>query len=668
MDRKTKTKLDQIDTLLGEGGTLSKSLENYEFRPEQVEICKTILKAFEERTPCLVEAGTGVGKSLAYLIPAVITASQGKRTVISTHTINLQTQLIQKDIPLVCKLFPSIIIKASLMKGRGNYLCHQDMDYARDDLFLSTSAEFEKISKWARTTTTGDVGDLPFSWPHWQEIACNQDTCRARECHYFEKCFYFNMRKDAATANIIVVNHALLLCDLEVADEDADNKLIPSYDALVIDEAHHLETVATKTFGCELDNANIHFFVERLRRLKGLDLNMERLEAVDILNQKLFEPFLDMKGDYFYNEAIPKDRGEVTTQTATTLCTMLEGVENELLNRAKEQQTPLLERLQGYARVAGRLRENLNLLIFSDSPNHIRWGETSSHSKGRRRSAEFNQRCNLHLTPIEVSSILKDKLWNRIATVVLTSATLSNSGGFEYIKSRIGAPERIMEKLVDSPFDFKRQSLLYVPWNLPEPPKFPVNAYVLQVCDEIERIVGLTEGRAFLLFTSWRMMNECYEILKDKLRYPLYKQGDQPPGKLLEDFRNSGCGCLFGVQTFWEGVDVRGDALSCVIIDRLPFGVPDSPINRARVDAIISQGGDWFKDFSIPQAQIRLKQGFGRLIRTHQDKGMVCILDSRIHHKNYGKEFVEYLPQSRRASKWDNAKRIWQEILTNKGV
>lgn len=665
MTRRTKTKFNEIDALLGEGGILSKSLDNYEFRAEQVEICKTILQAFDERTPCIVEAGTGVGKSLAYLIPAVIAAREGKRTVISTHTINLQTQLIQKDIPLVSRLFPSLQIKAALMKGRGNYLCHQDMDYARDDLFLMSSPEFERISKWASKTTTGDVADIPFSWSHWQEIACNQDTCRARECHYFDRCFYFNMRKEAASANIIVVNHALLLCDLEAAEDDADKKLIPNYDALVIDEAHHLEEVATKAFGCELDNANIHFFMERIRRLKGLDLNVERLEAVDILNQKLFEPFIEMKGDYFFNEAIPEERNETTRQTATSLCTMLEAMENELIDRAKEQQTPLLERLQGYARAAGRLREDLNLLFFSDSPNHIRWGETSSQTKGRRRSSEFNQRCNLYLTPIEVGAILKDKLWSRVATVVLTSATLSNSGGFDYIKSRISAPESVKEKIVDSPFDFRRQSLLYVPWDLPEPPKFPVNAYVLQVCDEIERIVGLTKGRAFLLFTSWRMMNECYEILQEKLHYPLFKQGDQPPGKLLEDFRTSGSGCLFGVQTFWEGVDVRGDALSCVIIDRLPFGVPDSPINRARVDAITSQGGDWFKDFSIPQAQIRLKQGFGRLIRTHQDKGMVCILDSRIHHKKYGKEFVEYLPKSRRASKWDNVKRIWKEITDN---
>jgi len=662
-DRKATPTIDEI---LTPGGRLEKSgrLPQYEFRPQQAEACHAVEEAFQSGLPGMIEAGTGVGKSLAYLIPAVRAAALGKKTVISTHTLNLQAQLIERDIPLVQSLMKEVKVKAVVMKGRGNYLCRQDLDAAEADLFHATDPLFRELKRWVRKTDSGDVAELPFVYSSWYEVAANQDTCRSKECHYFDRCFYYNMRRDAGDANLIVVNHALFLSDLVIRRTEPESSILPDYDYVVFDEAHHLEDVATKAFGLEVANGRIPRLVERIRRTKGLDINSARLSALDHLNDELFGAFQHDRQEFFFHDALDAEGDAATKDTVARLCTTLDEVNKELLEQVKEADASVKERLQGLSRMAARIREELHTLMFQEEPGYIRWGARGEFRARGRVKAEA--RTTLHYTPIEVGKLLDEMLWNNVESAVLMSATLSNSGGFSYLRSRLSVPEPAVERVVGSPFDFRQQAMLYVPGHLPEPPKQPVPAYTDTVAKEIERIVSLSDGRAFLLFTSRRMLNEIYELLADRLPYPLFRQGDMPPARLLDAFRESGNGCLFGTQTFWEGVDVQGEALSCVIIDKLPFAVPDSPVTRARTEAIQAAGGDWFSEFSVPQAQIRLKQGFGRLIRTHTDRGIVCILDKRLISKGYGKEFVRHLPPASRASLWPRVERFWKGEAADK--
>ncbi|MCS6775300.1 MAG: helicase C-terminal domain-containing protein [Chloroherpetonaceae bacterium] len=651
---------DTLEFLFGPEGPLAENLPGYECRQEQVQVARAVEQAMCEARPCLAEAGTGVGKTLAYLIPAVRAALRGQTTVISTHTINLQSQLIEKDIPLVLRLFAGAAdqISATLMKGRGNYLCLQALDYAQGDLLLSQEPNFERLKRWARRNgCTGDVADLPFSFGAWSDLTSTPETCRAQQCRHYNDCFYYRMRWKASESNLIVVNHALFFSDLALRLSDPNAGFLPNYHHVIFDEAHHLEDVASKAFGIEFGSRRLVTLTERIKYLKGLDLDRERLRALEDLNAGLFASFVQGgRNECSFDEVIQGEVRQNVEETASRVCTSIAELQRVLLETARDDEN-LRDHLEGIARVCGRAREELHQLFFEQDANAVRWAEVSTASRGAKKDV----RVTLRLTPVSVATTLQRALWSRTRTggMIFISATLASSGGFSYFRNRIGVPDDAIECIVGSPFDYKRQALLYVPGHLPAPSTTP--GYIEQIVAEIERLLLLTGGRAFLLFTSRAMLNAVYERLRDRLPFPLFRQGDAPPARLVEAFRESGNGCLFGNQTFWEGVDVPGDALSCVIMDRLPFAVPDSPVTRAREQAIVAQGGDWFRDYTVPQAQIRLKQGFGRLIRTRTDRGIVCILDSRLITRDYGKEFVRYLPPASRASIWSRVEKFWSE-------
>ena len=652
-----------LEDFFGPEGPLADVLPGYEKRDEQVQVAQAIEAAMQAGKPCLAEAGTGVGKTLAYLIPAVRAALDGKRTIISTHTISLQSQLIEKDIPLVLSLFPEAEarVHVALLKGRSNFLCQQSLDNARGDLFLMADPYFRRLQKWAHDPQcTGDVADLPFTFASWSEVTSTPETCRGQECVHYNSCHYYRRRWEAAESNLIVVNHALFFSDLALRLSDPQSGILPEYDHVVFDEAHHLEDVATKTFGVEFGSRRLVNLMERIKHVRGFDIDKTRLQTVEEMNATLFTPFFQAgKNEFFFEDALVEEGRDQAEEWTGKTCNALSTLQNDILNTAKDDET-LRDQLEGMARLCGRAREELHRLFFEKDENAIRWGQVSF--TGGRSKPE--PRATLYLTPVSVAKVLQNALWNRMegrkGSVILLSATLATSGTFAYQRARLGIPEDALECIVGSPFLFRTQALLYVPAHLPAPAPLSVPAYLAQVVTEIERLLKLTGGRAFLLFTSRAMLNAVYEQLDGKLPFPLFKQGDLPPGKLIEAFKESGNGCLFGVQTFWEGVDVQGEALSCVIIDRLPFAVPDSPITKARIKAIEESGGNSFRDYSIPQAQIRLKQGFGRLIRTHADRGIVCILDTRLLHKDYGADFVRSLPPAARASKWPRVERFWK--------
>jgi len=640
-----------IDEVIGVGGAFARICGDYEYRPQQIEMAIAVAEALNERRHCLVEAGTGVGKTIAYLTPAIKHSLGGKPIIVSTHTIALQEQLVRKDIPLMHLALEDTPFRAALVKGRANYLCLWELDRAREDITLQGDPLFEKVLAWVGTTETGDISEMGFSFPAWSEICSNQDTCRHQQCEHYDRCFYYAMRRQAQSADIIVVNHSLFFSDLGIRTLDPRSAILPDYDVVIFDEAHNLEDVAAKTFGVEFSNYRVPAILNRIRKRRDIAVTASELEIIDSANKRLFALFKDTdKPEFFFEEifASPKRRIEIM-EAAEELASLVDGLNIQLSEQDTEGNETLARRIEGFRRTLTGIREDLNLLFFRDVDNYFRWCEKTS-------SGKFVS-CILRLTPIDVSQALESSLWNTVSSAVLTSATLSNSGKFNYIKSRLGIQSNTIELILGSPFDYESQALLYVPNDMDFPSEAP--DYAEQVADRIEQILGYSNGRAFLLFTSYRMLNAVYDILKDRLPYKLLKQGSKANEKLVEEFRKSGNECIFGVHSFWEGVDVKGSALSCVIIDKLPFSVPDSPVNKARCDAIMSSGGDWFLDYAVPQAQIRLKQGFGRLIRTKMDRGVVAILDSRLLKKSYGKEFLRYLPRCRGTSDLEEVREFF---------
>ncbi|MCX6616238.1 MAG: ATP-dependent DNA helicase [Acidobacteria bacterium] len=616
-------------SFFGPGGWLAGHHPNYEFRPGQLEMAELVQTAFREKRHLLVEAGTGTGKTLAYLVPALLS---GRRVVVSTFTKNLQEQLFFKDIPFLGRHLGGEI-RACYMKGRNNYLCRQRLyEAARQGApeEIEQPGELAMIGEWEPHTQTGDRAELPGLPDHstlWPRLDARRDTCLGQKCPQLDRCFLTEMRRRALESDLVIVNHHLFFADLALKQRDAPGLgIIPDYSAVIFDEAHEIEEVVSQYFGVSASS----YRVEDLARDCEVVLRVhqcgspELFQAAARMRERVGFLFGLLAGED--GRAAFDNRSEFVERHATAWVSAagsLEALGSALA--AMPEKPEEVHRLVG--RVA-ELRRDLSFLLEETSRAYVYWVE-------RRGRGIF-----LQATPIDVAPILTGTLFEQVEACVLTSATLSVAGSFEYIRRRLGVRYG-RERALDSHFDYGRQALLYLPSGLPDPrrPDFSTKA-----AEEVCRILEATRGRAFVLFTSYQQMNQVYESAAPRLRFPLLLQGTAPRSALLERFRTLQNAVLFATSSFWQGVDVPGQQLSCVIIDRLPFAVPTDPVVAARSRLLAEEGGNPFLDYQVPQAVLALKQGFGRLIRSRSDRGILAILDSRILTKNYGTIFLESLP------------------------
>ena len=635
------------------GGVLSRTHPAYEFRRGQLQMAQAVEQALEERRHLIVEAGTGTGKTLAYLLPVI---RSGKRVIISTGTKNLQEQLFHKDVPFLEQaLFPNAEgkLRVCYMKGRNNYLCRKKLYDLTDQPVLSGLEEIEhyrSIAAWEKTTGTGDraeLAELPEASALWHKLDARADTCLGQKCSAWDKCFITEMHRRAMESDIIIVNHHLFFADLAIkqASEYApDAGILPEVGAVIFDEAHELEDVAGSYFGISVSNSRVE---ELCRDVEG------SLQRNKLLSASLSGALKSLRERaQFFFALLPPGEGRFAFENRQEF---LEengdefiGLQQALRRLAAELENlqPKPEEVFNFSRRSQELQVQLGFVMESEDHNTVFWIERRGTRGGGGGAPRQRQNVFLQATPIDVAPILKSCLFDQLECAVLTSATLAVGGGFEYMRRRVGL-EHARELVLASHFDYANQAVLYVPPDLPDPrtPQFASKA-----ADRIRRLLEITRGRAFVLFTSYAQMNDVYQRLLGELEYPMLLQGDAPKSALLEEFRLTPHAVLFATSSFWQGVDVQGEQLSCVIIDRLPFAVPSDPIVSARVKSIDAEGGNAFFQYQVPAAVITLKQGFGRLIRSLHDRGLLALLDNRILKKAYGRIFVESLPDYRRTT------------------
>ncbi|HZD30796.1 MAG TPA: ATP-dependent DNA helicase [Candidatus Angelobacter sp.] len=619
----------------GPGGVLARAHPAYEFRRGQLQMAEAVEQALSEKRHLIVEAGTGTGKTLAYLLPVI---RSGKRVIISTGTKTLQEQLFHKDLPFLQEHLGEL--RVCYMKGRANYLCRKKLYDLTDQPVLSGLEEinqFRIISDWDKTTETGDraeLAEMPENSQLWGKLDARADRCIGAECQQFDRCFITEMRRRAAESDIIIVNHHLFCADLAIkaaVDRAADAGVLPDAGVVVFDEAHELEDVATDFFGVSVSNLRIE---DLLRDVEGT-LRRAHLPLAQALaasarvrerSQLFFSILPPGEGRFAF-----ENRAEFLEENGDEFI----GLQNTLMHLYTELQgiSEKPEEVHNLLRRIEELRMQLGFVMESNQKNTVFWIE-------RRGGKSGLQSVFVQATPITVADILRTTLFDHLETAVLTSATLAVGGGFDYIRGRVGL-EHAREMIVPSHFDYPSQALLYVPPDLPDPrePQF-----VERASQRVRQLLEISRGRAFCLFTSYSLMNQLYERLLGELEFPMLLQGSAPKNALLEEFRITPNCVLFATSSFWQGVDVQGEQLSCVIIDRLPFAVPNDPVVAARIKAIDGDGGNAFFEYQVPSAVISLKQGFGRLIRSLHDRGLLCLLDNRILKKQYGKVFLNSLP------------------------
>ncbi len=635
--------MDALHAIFGPDGRIARAHPNYEYRPGQIEMAAAVEGVFRRGGVAIIEAGTGTGKTLAYLIPAL---AAGRRVIISTATKSLQEQLFFKDIPFLQALFPGRV-KAAYMKGRSNYVCLNRLRRSAESPMLTGLDEvddFEIVREWAGETETGDRAELvslPERLPFWPSIDARSDTCLGQRCPDFDACFITRMRQQAEEADIVIVNHHLFFADLALRQDDY-GQVIPDYTTVVFDESHELEEIAAGHFGSVVSNYRVDDLVGDLQQLVVVDADAMNdlaqtgarvIQRADRLWMGLAASLIGSRsgeGDSEQRLELAQSMFIGAKNEVTPLGELYLGVRDSLdhlagslgsVREAPPEASALLRR-------TNQLRFDLDFVVAADDANFVYWCE-------RRGRGTF-----LHATPIDVSEILRERLFDQAESVVLTSATLATGGQFDYIRGRLGLGEAD-EHVIESHFEFEHQALLYLPVGMPDP-RDP--AFLLRASDEIVSLVEATRGRAFVLFTSLQQMRDAHELVAPRVDFPTLVQGDGSKAGLIDRFRKTEGAVLFATSSFWQGIDVQGEALSCVVIVKLPFAVPSDPVVAARGRAVEERGGNSFYDYQVPEAVIALKQGVGRLIRSRSDVGVLSILDPRIRTKPYGRVFLHSLP------------------------
>jgi ATP-dependent DNA helicase DinG len=658
-----------ISDIFGPEGVIARHHPQYEYRPGQIQMAEAVARAIETGRHLLVEAGTGTGKTLAYLVPAL---ASSERVIISTGTKTLQEQLYLKDLPFLEKALGRTL-RVSYMKGRSNYVClHRVKNAERVPLLvdLDETDSFEAVRRWACQSETGDraeLSDLPENLSFWSAIDARSEVCLGQKCPEYEACFITKMRERAAKADVVIVNHHLFFVDLALRGHEYGS-IIPDYSVVIFDEAHELEDIASEYFGAQVSTYRIAELIRDAQALPLTDATLikEVTTVCHRLQQRaerfwmnfqvatamtdgrsLLHPLLRREetagGPDPVSEAKDAAVGRLTSlgESAADLLHTLARLETLL---ASVSSAP--PEVDAFVRRTAQLRRDLEFILSGADPRFVYWYE-------RRGRNIF-----LQATPIDVSEILAERLFDHVPTAILTSATLTSGASFAYIKSRLGI-RSADELIIPSHFDYSRQAILYLPPDMPDP-RDP--AFVDAAVREIVKILDISRGRAFVLCTSVAQMNDIYQRVKPRVTFPCFVQGEGSKAGLLHRFRTTPHSVLFATASFWQGVDVQGEALSAVIIDRLPFAVPTDPVIAARARSIEEMGGNAFYEYSVPQAVIMLKQGLGRLIRSRRDVGVLSVLDPRIRTKNYGSIFLESLPPCPITTRIEEIARVFDSV------